>query len=89
MKYDNLIIFYLSGTGNALNAARWMIEAASEKGAKTFLYPIDRKKKIELPELNGKTMLGFCYPTHGFAPPWSMIKFFLDFKNLRIVIFSF
>lgn len=83
MKYDNLIIFYLSGTGNALNAARWMIEAASEKGAKTFLYPIDRKKKIELPELNGKTMLGFCYPTHGFAPPWSMIKFFFRFQKFK------
>lgn len=82
MKYDNLIIFYLSGTGNALNASRWMMEAASGKGAKTYLYPIDRKKKIELPELSGKTLLGFCYPTHGFAPPWSVIKFIFRFTRI-------
>lgn len=83
MKYENLIIYYLSGTGNALNASRWLIEAASEKGAKTFLFPLDRKKKIEIPEVSGKTLIGFCYPTHGFAPPWSMIKFFFRFPGQK------
>lgn len=83
MKYDNLIIYYLSGTGNALNASRWLIEEASGKGAKTFLFPIDRKITAEIPEVKGKTLLGFCYPTHGFAPPWSVIKFFFRFPRLK------
>lgn len=83
MKYDNLIIYYLSGTGNALNSARWLITAAEEKGAKTFLIPMDRKKKIEIPEVKGKTLFGFCYPTHGFAPSWLVIKFIFRFPKIK------
>lgn len=82
-KYNNLIIYYLSGTGNALNSARWITEEANKKNIKTFLFPIDRKKKPDVPETKGKTLIGFCYPTHGFAPPWSMLKFIFKFPRLK------
>lgn len=83
MRYDNVIIYYLSGTGNALSASKWFIDAASATGANTFLIPIDRKKEIKIPELKGKTLLGFCYPTHGFSAPWSMVKFIFRFPRIK------
>lgn len=79
MVYDNLIIYYFSGTGNALKASGWIIEKAESMGIRTFLYSIDQHRKPELPETEGRTLIGFCSPTHGFNLPWIMIRFLLRF----------
>ncbi len=81
--YTNLNIYYLSGTGNALTASRWMAGKAAEKGMHAELYPVDRQKSIENPVSKEKTLIGFCYPTHGFGTPWLMLKFFLRFPRGR------
>ncbi len=47
MKYDQVIIYYFSGTGNAKNAAQWIIKRAEENNIKTHLINIDRFKNIE------------------------------------------
>ena len=47
MKYDQLIIYYFSGTGNAKNAALWIGEIAEENGLKTHLINIDRFNTID------------------------------------------
>ncbi|NQU84175.1 MAG: flavodoxin domain-containing protein [Mariniphaga sp.] len=83
MKYNQLIIYYFSGTGNARNAASWIINVAKEKGLKTQLINIDRFESIEIPELTEKTLIGFCFPTHGFNMPPLVIKFIRNFPKLK------
>jgi len=83
MKYDQLIIYYFSGTGNAKNAAIWIENIAKEKGLKTHLINIDRFKTIDVPELSGKTLVGFCSPTHGFNLPPIMLKFIRKFPKIE------
>ena len=85
MKYDQLIIYYFSGTGNARNAAIWIEKVAKEKGLKTHLINIDRFKTVDVPELSEKTLIGFCSPTHGFNMPPIMIKFIRKFPGARNV----
>jgi NAD-dependent dihydropyrimidine dehydrogenase PreA subunit len=77
--YDHVTIYYFSGTGNALTAGRWIRENAEKKGIKADLIPIDRFKEINVPVSEGKRLLGFCYPTHGFGIPWFMLKFISRF----------
>ncbi len=75
MKYDRLTCYFLSGTGNSYRAAQWMAEAAAEKGTATELVPItDARPKEDLKSGPGQ-LVGIYHPTHGFMPPWSMIKF--------------
>ncbi|MCU7496281.1 MAG: hypothetical protein HF314_02060 [Ignavibacteria bacterium] len=77
--YKNLVIYYFSGTGNALTAARWITKSAALKGLNASLIPVDRFKKPSFPSQEGKTLIGFLYPTHGFSLPWIMLKFMLVF----------
>ncbi|TFG74238.1 MAG: flavodoxin family protein, partial [Chrysiogenales bacterium] len=77
--YDHATIYYFSGTGNALTASRWIAENAEKKGIKADLISIDRFKKINVPAAEGKKLIGFCYPTHGFNLPWIMLKFIARF----------
>lgn len=81
--YKNLLIYYFSGTGNALIASRWITQCAQKKGLKTNLVSIDRFKKIIVPPAKGKRLIGFCYPTHGFNLPWIMLKFIIKFPILK------
>lgn len=81
--YNNLIIYYFSGTGNALYASRWICDIASNSGINTELISIDRLKAIELPVTEGKTLIGFSSPTHGFNLPWIMLKFIFRFPGAK------
>ncbi len=83
MKYDQLIIYYFSGTGNARNAAIWIEKIAKEKGLKTHLINIDRFKTVDVPELSEKTLIGFCSPTHGFNMPPIVLKFLFKFPKVK------
>jgi len=82
-KYDQLIIYYFSGTGNARNASFWIKEVAEKRGIKTHLINIDRFENIEVPEFSGKTLIGFCSPTHGFNMPPIVLKFISKFPKLK------
>ena len=83
MKYNSLTIYYFSGTGNARNAAQWMIDIAREKGLKTQLINIDRLKIIEAPIMEDRALIGFVSPTHGFNLPPIMLKFIRKFPRIR------
>ena len=85
MKYDQLIIYYFSGTGNARNAAMWIIKIAEKKGLKTHLVNIDRFENVDLPELSERALIGFCFPTHGFNMPPIVLKFLLKFPKVKNV----
>ena len=83
MKYNNLIIYYFSGTGNAKNAAMWILQLAEAKGLSTRLINIDRFDKVEHPGLSEKTLIGFCSPTHGFNLPPIVLKYIWKFPKVQ------
>ncbi len=85
--YQHVKIYYLSGTGNALVAAKWFADQARENGIKADIVPIDRfKTPLQAPG-HRDTLLGFFYPTHGFSLPWYMLKFMLLFPRGRQDLF--
>jgi Pyruvate/2-oxoacid:ferredoxin oxidoreductase delta subunit len=77
--YSNIVIYYFTGTGNALQASRWISEKANGMGINSKLITIDRLKAVEQPKNEGNTLLGFSSPTHGFNLPWIMLKFIFKF----------
>jgi len=81
--YSNIVIYCFSGTGNALQGSRWIIEKATERGLNAQLIPIDRLKKATIPFTEGKTLVGFSSPTHGFNLPWIMLKFIFRFPRSK------
>jgi Pyruvate/2-oxoacid:ferredoxin oxidoreductase delta subunit len=88
IKYDQLLLYYFSGTGNAKMCAHWFAEKAREGGLDTHLINIDRFSEIILPEHSGKRMIGFFSPTHGFNLPPIMLKFISRFpKNIEADVF--
>ncbi len=85
--YKQLVIYYLTGTGNALKAARWLEELARARGMAAELVPIDRFRRPIAPPPPGNILVGFLYPTHGFCLPWYMLKFMLAFPRGRARLF--
>lgn len=81
--YDQVIIYYFSGTGNAKNAAVWINNVAKKKGIDSKLVNIDRFDKIEIPGNSGKILIGFCSPTHGFNLPPIALKFIRKFPHIK------
>jgi Pyruvate/2-oxoacid:ferredoxin oxidoreductase delta subunit len=83
-KYKNLLIFYFSGTGNALNCSKWIAGEAEKQGLTVHVNSIDRFEKINIPELaDGRTLIGFLYPTHGFNAAPIMLRFLGQFPKLE------
>lgn len=81
--YKNIIVYYFSGTGNALTAARWINENSKAAGVPCQFIAIDKsgpRHKTEKKE--GDSLIGFCYPTHGFFVPWLVTKFLYRFPKL-------
>ncbi len=83
IKYNKLIIYYFSGTGNAKNASQWILKVAEKKGVTAQLINIDRFETIEHPDLTEKTLIGFCSPTHGFNLPPLVLKFIWKFPKVK------
>jgi ferredoxin len=87
-KYDQLVVYYFSGTGNAKHAAEWIAEFAENQGIKSKVISIDNKPEIEIPDKNKKTLIGFCFPTHGFNASPKMLTFIATFpKKLKADVF--
>jgi NAD-dependent dihydropyrimidine dehydrogenase PreA subunit len=85
--HERLVIYYLSGTGNALLAAQWFAQWAHARGVTARILPIDRfRTPIEAPR-DERTLTGFFYPTHGFSLPWYMLRFMLAFPRGRRDVF--
>ena len=63
-------------------------QTRKKNGIQTDFFSIDRVKKIIVPAAEGKKLLGFCYPTHGFNLPWIMLKFIFKFpRNEKCDVF--
>lgn len=81
--YDKLIIFYFTGTGNALAAAKWIEETALSKQIETQIIQITPSLQINIGDILENALIGFCYPTHGFNAPPIVVDFCLRFPKLN------
>lgn len=65
----------MSGTGNTYSVARWMEEIAGRYNVKTRIVTIEDADFDNDFDQSPHLLVGLLCPTHGFMPPWSMIKF--------------
>jgi ferredoxin len=80
-QYLNVVIYYHSGTGNALTTARWLADEALKNGIGARIQSIDHGYKPVLNEIQKETLIGFIYPTHGFNLSPAMFKFIRNFPK--------
>lgn len=80
-RFDQSRIYWFSGTGNALSAARWIAKASQASGVPSTVLPIEELDASQQPAPDARTLVGFCYPTHGFAAPWIVLRFLWGFPR--------
>jgi len=85
--FDTSLLYVLSGTGNTFRVAKWVETLFKQNGIKTrlkFIEHADLEEDFKHPARQLTTVL---FPTHGFMPPWSMIKFLFKMprqKNAKV-----
>jgi ferredoxin len=79
-KFNNLDIWYFSGTGNAQFAAQQIKENAEKRGLKASIHNMACKEH-DFSQIGDNTLVGFCYPTHGFNAPPIALKFLHNFPR--------
>lgn len=85
--YNQLIIYYFSGTGNAEYAAHTIVKIASKNGVDSTVVNISTSKNHVFPAFTKNQLVGFCYPTHGFNAPPNMLKYIAWFPKGKADIF--
>jgi Pyruvate/2-oxoacid:ferredoxin oxidoreductase delta subunit len=86
-RYDRLLIYYFSGTGNARQAARWVADAASAKGVAVTVVNIADIDRRHVPPPPPDALVGIYSPTHGFNLPPVTLHFVLRFPRGRNDVF--
>ncbi|MBT3208364.1 MAG: 4Fe-4S binding protein [Bacteroidetes bacterium] len=87
VKYRKIIVFYFSGTGNAKRTSQWIVEKAKKIGIESKLINIANFTEIKKLSFSENTIIGFCYPTHGFNAPPIVLKFLVKFPKSNTDIF--
>ena len=85
--YDKLIIYNFTGTGNALAVANWIAEISKAKNIPVEIRKIIPSLLVEKETFLENTLIGFCYPTHGFNAPPIVINFLLRFPKMQNKVF--
>ena len=65
----------MSGTGNTYRVSRWIEEIVNRDKIKSKVVMIEDADFHNDLSQGADLLLGLHFPTHGFMPPWSMIKF--------------
>lgn len=88
--FDKAIIHYFSGTGNAKSVAYWIGEKIYNEGIGVQIKNIGTQPKITTDdkenfkkEISESSLLGFCYPTHGFNAPPIVLKYLWNFPKAK------
>ncbi len=77
MAYQNVTLYFMSGTGNSFRVATWLAEAATAQGVAARVVPIAEARPDEEVRPGPGQLLGLVFPTHGFTAPWAMLHFCL------------
>ncbi len=80
-EYNKIILYYFTGTGNALKAARWICEQAAKRKIICSMHAIDAECTIHHEKSDSKTLIGVLSPTHGFNVAPIVLKFLKKFPN--------
>ncbi|MCP3923743.1 MAG: hypothetical protein GY714_14270 [Desulfobacterales bacterium] len=87
--FDSSLLYVLSGTGNTYRVACWIKESFEKTGIMTcikFIEDADFQSDFQNPD---KQLTAVLFPTHGFMPPWSMIKFLFRMpRQKRVPVMS-
>jgi Pyruvate/2-oxoacid:ferredoxin oxidoreductase delta subunit len=79
--YKKAVLYVMSGTGNTYRVSRWIEEIAQQHNVKAqAVMTEDADFSTDLNQTHN-FLLGLLFPTHGFMPPWSMIKFLFRFPR--------
>ena len=84
---DGLIIYYFTGTGNALSVSNWIAEVSEIRNIPVEIIKITPSLNVNSESFSGNTIIGFCYPTHGFNAPPVVIDFLLRFPKSQNHVF--
>jgi Pyruvate/2-oxoacid:ferredoxin oxidoreductase delta subunit len=75
LTHKETLLYVMSGTGNTYRVSRWIEEIVSRQKIKAKVVMIEdadfNHDFSQAPDF----LVGLLFPTHGFMPPWSMIKF--------------
>ncbi|MDM8538791.1 EFR1 family ferrodoxin [Desulfobacterales bacterium HSG17] len=69
------LLYVLSGTGNTFKVANWIKDFLEKDEIKTCISMIENADLQNDFNKSDKQLVSILFPTHGFMPPWSMIKF--------------
>lgn len=75
--YKTAIFYVMSGTGNTYRLACQMKAMARPHVPNLKIVMIEHAQAAPEATLSKDTLVGVLFPTHGFMPPWSMLKFLL------------
>lgn len=79
--YQNIIIYYFSGTGNSKNVAKWFSEIAAKLGIDCIITNIAGINRISIPTPPSNALLVIVSPIHGFNYPPIMLNFISRFPK--------
>ena len=65
----------MSGTGNTYRSSRWIEEIANRHKINAKVVMVEDADFDNDLDQSTDLLVGLLFPTHGFMPPWSMIKF--------------
>jgi Pyruvate/2-oxoacid:ferredoxin oxidoreductase delta subunit/flavodoxin len=81
--WNKLLIFYFTGTGNARATAQWIVDEAESRGIDSKMINIAGHPDLHSININENTLIGFCYPTHGFNAPPIVLRFLRQFPKTK------
>jgi ferredoxin len=73
--YKRAVFYIMSGTGNTYRMACWIKDIFRRHGVTAKIIMIEDADVDNDMPLSSDTLVATLFPTHGFMPPWSMIKF--------------
>lgn len=82
IRFDQIKVYYFSGTGNAKKVSDWITDVAKSRGFKPDINNIAQTNvRAIVPVQN--SLIGIVSPTHGFNFPPLVIKFIFRFPRSR------
>ena len=75
LHYNAAVFYVMSGTGNTYRVSRWIEDIFKQHHTKTRVVLIEDADFFDDIKPGPDSLLGLLFPTHGFMPPWSMVKF--------------
>ena len=79
--FEKVQLFYFTGTGNAFATTNWIAKVSEEHGLPVEIKKISPSTTINPSEIGQNSLIGFCYPTHGFNAPPVVLNFLARFPK--------